>query len=82
MCGMAHTISPCFSDELPARDVRLELGASPGAFEVMVARVVGDDEALCLELDPADGGAFNARITRTEAEWIDLREGDILFARA
>ncbi len=79
---MPHTTSPCFSDELPSLDVRLELDSSPGAFEVMVARVIGDDQALCLELEPADGGAFNARITRTEAEWIDLRQGDIVFATA
>ena len=39
----------------------------------------GRDRELCLELEPADGAPFSIVISREDAEWIDLREGDIVI---
>jgi sulfate/thiosulfate transport system ATP-binding protein len=63
-------------------DLTLSLEAGPGAIEAMVARVVHLGFEVRVELVLRDAEALIAQVTRTEADALELRPGDIVHVRA
>jgi sulfate/thiosulfate transport system ATP-binding protein len=63
-------------------DLTLSLEDGPGAIEAMVARVVHLGFEVRVELVLRDAEALIAQVTRTEADALELRPGDIVHVRA
>jgi sulfate transport system ATP-binding protein len=55
--------------------------AEPGTLEAMVQRVVYLGFAVRVELLPSDGPPLSVQVTRTEADSLELAEGDIVCVR-
>jgi sulfate transport system ATP-binding protein len=63
-------------------DLEISGEATPGATEAQVERVVHLGFEVRVELALGDGSEVTAQITRSEAEALELRRGDIVHVRA
>ena len=63
-------------------DVQLLVEATPSADEAVVDRIVRLGFEVRVELSLGDGQPVTAQLPRTEAEQLELREGDIVYVRA
>jgi len=63
-------------------DVQLLIEPSASADEAVVDRIVRLGFEVRVELSLADGQPVSAQLPRTEAEQLELREGDIVYVRA
>jgi sulfate/thiosulfate transport system ATP-binding protein len=63
-------------------DIQLLVEPAPSADEAVVERIVRLGFEVRVELTLADGQRVSAQLPRTEAEQLELREGDIVYARA
>jgi sulfate transport system ATP-binding protein len=63
-------------------DIALAAQAGDGAREAMVSRVVHLGFEVRAELMLSDGSAVTAQLTRTEADELELAQGDIVWLRA
>jgi len=63
-------------------DLEIVADPSDGAVEAIVQRVVRLGFEVRAELLPADGPQFSVQLTRSEAEELELRGGDIVWVRA
>jgi sulfate transport system ATP-binding protein len=61
-------------------DVRLSHEGSDGSVEVQVTRVVHLGFEVRVELEPSEGLPVMVQLTRQEAEDLELRRGDVLWA--
>jgi len=62
-------------------DLDIVQDAEPGALEAMVQRVVYLGFEVRVELVPTDGPPVSVQLTRTEADALELAEGDIVWVR-
>jgi sulfate transport system ATP-binding protein len=62
-------------------DLEIVHDAEPGALEAMVQRIVYLGFEVRVELLPPDGPPLAVQLTRTEADQLDLRDGDIVSVR-
>jgi sulfate transport system ATP-binding protein len=63
-------------------DIQLLVEPAPSAGEAVVDRIVRLGFEVRVELTLADGHAVSAQLPRSEAEQLELREGDIVYVRA
>ena len=63
-------------------DVQLLVERVPSADEAVVDRIVRLGFEVRVELTLADGQPVSAQLPRSEAEQLELREGDIVYVRA
>src|SRR4051794_16048742 len=63
-------------------DVQLLVDPVPGARQAVVERIVRLGFEVRVELAMADGDPVSVQLPRTEAEQLELREGDIVYVRA
>lgn len=62
-------------------DIAIDAGPERGGREAQVRRVSHLGFEVRVELELPDGDAVFAQLTRTEAQELDLRAGDIVWAR-
>ena len=63
-------------------DLQLLIERAPGTDEAVVERIVRLGFEVRVELALADGMPVTAQLPRSEAEQLELREGDIVHVRA
>jgi sulfate transport system ATP-binding protein len=63
-------------------DIQLLVDPVPSAEEAVVDRIVRLGFEVRVELSLGDGQRVSAQLPRTEAEQLELREGDIVYVRA
>ena len=63
-------------------DVQILVDAAPGTDQAVVERIVRLGFEVRVELGLADGSPVTAQLPRSEAEQLELREGDIVHVRA
>jgi len=62
-------------------DVSISLSAEPGLIEAMVKRVVHLGFEVRVELELKGGDSARAQLTRTQAEQLEINNGDIVYIR-
>jgi sulfate transport system ATP-binding protein len=62
-------------------DVTISLSAGPGLIEAMVKRVVHLGFEVRVELELQGGEAARVQLTRTQAEQLEINNGDIVYIR-
>ena len=63
-------------------DVQVLIERVPSSDEAVVERIIRLGFEVRVELSLADGSPVSAQLPRTEAEQLELREGDIVYVRA
>ncbi|WP_442952892.1 TOBE-like domain-containing protein [Pedococcus sp. 5OH_020] len=65
-----------------AQSLDARVGGSPGVIEAVVERVVRLGFEVRVDLRADSGERFAAQVTRAEADALDLRVGETVYARA
>jgi sulfate/thiosulfate transport system ATP-binding protein len=69
------------SELVRPHDVRIASLPEPGSSEAQVTRVVHLGFEVRVELELADGGEANVQLTKSEADELELADGDIVHVR-